>query len=43
MAGIIAGSGAGFEGIAPGARLISLKVAAADGAADVSQVIAAID
>jgi serine protease AprX len=45
MAGIIAGSdpASGFEGIAPGAKLISLKVAAADGAADVSQVIAAID
>ena len=45
MAGIIAGSdpASGFEGIAPGATLISLKVAAADGAADVSQVIAAID
>jgi serine protease AprX len=45
MAGIIAGSDpvTGFEGLAPGAKLISLKVAAADGAADVSQVIAAID
>jgi serine protease AprX len=43
MAGIIAGNDAGFEGVAPGAKLISLKVAAADGAADVSQVIAAID
>ena len=45
MAGIIAGSdpASGFEGIAPGANLISLKVASADGAADVSQVIAAID
>jgi serine protease AprX len=45
MAGIIAGSdpASGFEGIAPGAKLISLKVAAADGATDVSQVIAAID
>jgi serine protease AprX len=45
MAGIIAGNdpASGFEGIAPGATLISLKVAAADGAADVSQVIAAID
>jgi serine protease AprX len=50
MAGIIAGSdpatGPGtyrFDGIAPGATLISLKVAAADGASDVSQVIAAID
>jgi serine protease AprX len=31
------------DGVAPGAHLISLKVAAADGAADVSQVIAAID
>ena len=51
MAGIIAGRdpasvnrhGASFVGIAPGAHLISLKVAAADGAVDVSQVIAAID
>ncbi|WP_281179801.1 S8 family serine peptidase [Actinoplanes subtropicus] len=45
MAGIIAGNdpASGFEGIAPGANLISLKVAAADGAADVSQVLAAID
>ncbi|GIF01954.1 hypothetical protein Ari01nite_94180 [Paractinoplanes rishiriensis] len=45
MAGIIAGNdpASGFEGLAPGAKLISLKVAAADGAADVSQVIAAID
>jgi serine protease AprX len=32
-----------FDGVAPDARVISLKVAAADGAADVSQVIAAID
>jgi serine protease AprX len=50
MAGIIAGSDpatpAGaprFDGVAPGAHLISLKVASADGATDVSQVIAAID
>ena len=49
MAGIIAGADAasagtrGFRGVAPGAHLINLKVAAADGAADVSQVIAAID
>lgn len=50
MAGIIAGSDpatpAGtprFDGLAPGAHLISLKVAAADGASDVSQVIGAID
>ena len=32
-----------FTGIAPDARLVSLKVAAADGGSDVSQVIAAID
>jgi serine protease AprX len=32
-----------FYGIAPDARLVSVKVAASDGAADVSQVIAAID
>ncbi|RZS91054.1 serine protease AprX [Motilibacter rhizosphaerae] len=31
-----------FVGIAPDARLVSIKVAASDGAADVSQVIAAI-
>jgi serine protease AprX len=50
MAGIIAGQDpasvtgtARFDGVAPGARLISLKVATADGASDVSQVIAAID
>ena len=46
LAGIIAGrdSGpAGLRGIAPGARIISLKVADAFGATDVSQVIAAID
>jgi serine protease AprX len=47
MAGIIAGRDVGgqgsFKGVAPGARLVSLKVATRDGAADVSQVIAAID
>jgi serine protease AprX len=46
MAGIIAGddgTAGGFQGIAPGAHLVALKVAAHDGAADVSQVIAAID
>jgi serine protease AprX len=32
-----------FVGVAPGARIVSLKVAASDGATDVSQVIAAID
>jgi serine protease AprX len=54
MAGIIAGRDpevlAGkesrskyFLGVAPGAHIVNLKVAAADGAVDVSQVIAAID
>jgi serine protease AprX len=55
MAGIIAGRGdaavagryagdtANFLGMAPDARIVSLKVADALGAADVSQVIAAID
>jgi serine protease AprX len=43
MAGLIAGNGDGYVGIAPGARIISLKVASADGGTDVSQVIAAID
>jgi hypothetical protein len=32
-----------FVGAAPGARIVSVKVAASDGATDVSQVIAAID
>jgi serine protease AprX len=50
MAGIIAGSdpstvtgSARFDGVAPGATIISVKVATADGASDVSQVIAGID
>jgi serine protease AprX len=55
MAGIIAGRGAGavagsysgdtanFLGMAPDARIVSVKVADAMGAADVSQIIAAID
>jgi len=46
MAGIIAGDGAAsggrFVGMAPGARLVSLKVAGRDGSSDVSTVIAAI-
>jgi serine protease AprX len=37
------GDPAYFAGMAPGANLISVKVAAADGATDVSQVIAGID
>jgi serine protease AprX len=45
LSGIIAGDdgATGFEGVAPGAHLIALKVASHDGAADVSQVLAAID
>ena len=43
LAGIIAADSGDVRGIAPGARLVSVKVAAADGATDVSQVIAALD
>ena len=46
MAGIIAGndgSGGPFRGVAPGARLIDMRVGAHDGGVDVTQVIAAID
>ncbi|MBA4181929.1 MAG: peptidase S8 and S53 subtilisin kexin sedolisin, partial [Anaerolinea sp.] len=55
IAGIIAGRGSGavsgtyaadetnFLGVAPDARILSVKVATSDGATDVSQVIAAID
>jgi serine protease AprX len=46
MAGIIAGNDGqpgGYRGVAPDANLVSLKVGVADGGADVSQVIAAID
>jgi serine protease AprX len=46
MAGLIAGNdgtASGYRGVAPGARIVSLKVATADGGTDVSQVIAAID
>jgi serine protease AprX len=32
-----------YRGMAPGARIVSIKVATADGGADVTQVIAAID
>ena len=46
MAGIIAGdgsaSGGRYAGMAPGAQLVSLKVAGADGSSDVSKVLAAI-
>jgi serine protease AprX len=46
MAGIIAGNdgtSTGFTGVAPGAKLLNVKVGAYDGAVDVSQVIAGID
>ena len=53
MAGLIAGNDAAagasginptvYRGIAPDARIVSIKVATADGGTDVSQVIAAID
>jgi serine protease AprX len=46
VAGMIAGSGAAsdgaIKGVAPGAKLVSLKVAGADGSSDVIRVIAAI-
>jgi serine protease AprX len=44
MAGIIAGDdGQGFLGLAPDARLVSVKVAGADGGVAVEQVVAGID
>jgi serine protease AprX len=54
MAGIIAGrdaavadpsstGSAAYQGIAPGARIVNVKVGASNGTVDVSQVIAAID
>ncbi len=43
MAGIIAGTRPGHEGIAPGARIVSVKVAGHDGKTTVPQVVAAID
>ncbi|MEZ5167392.1 MAG: S8 family serine peptidase [Acidimicrobiales bacterium] len=43
MAGIIAGRRAGSEGIAPGARIVSIKTAGHDGITTVPQVVAAID
>lgn len=41
LAGLIAG-GAPFPGVDPAARLVSIKIAGRDGAADVSQVLAGI-
>lgn len=46
MAGLIAGNdgqAGGYRGVAPDARIVSLKVGVADGGVDASQVIAAID
>jgi serine protease AprX len=46
MASIIAGNDGvpgGFKGVAPEARIVSVKVGSANGAVDVSQVIAGID
>ena len=43
LAGIIAGDTDDFQGIAPNARIVSVKVADSRGMADVSQVIAGID
>ena len=44
MAGIIAGdAGRAFSGVAPGARILNVKVGAANGAVDVSQVLAGIN
>jgi serine protease AprX len=43
VAGRYAGDSTNFLGVAPDARIVSVKVADAMGAADVSQVIAAID
>ena len=44
MAGITAGrDSSGFKGVAPGAHIVSLKVATREGATDVSQILAAID
>src|SRR3954469_1078656 len=46
MAGIIAGNdgvAGGYRGVAPDARLVSVKVGASNGATDVSQIIAGID
>ncbi len=46
LAGLIAGSGAAsagaYAGIAPGAGIVSIKIAGRDGSADVSKVLAAI-
>jgi len=43
LAGIIAGDRPGAEGVAPSARIVSLKVAGNDGITTVPQVVAAVD
>ena len=45
LAGIIAGRDpiTGFAGVAPGARLVSLKIAGADGETSLARVLAALD
>ncbi len=43
MAGIIAGNRSGHQGVAPGARVVSVKVSGHDGFTTVPQVVAAID
>ena len=43
IAGIVAGNGDDFRGVAPGANLVSLKVLGADGSGYTSDVINAID
>ncbi len=43
LAGIMVGSGAGLTGVAPGARIVDVRVGDHRGAADVSQMVAAID
>ncbi|MDH4170911.1 MAG: S8 family serine peptidase [Acidimicrobiia bacterium] len=43
MAGIIVGERDAAPGIAPGARLVSVKVAGSDGATSIAQVVAGID
>jgi serine protease AprX len=46
MASIIAGNdgtSGGFQGVAPNARIVNVKVGASNGASDVSQIIAGID
>ena len=45
LAGLIAGRDpvSGFAGVAPGARLVSLKIAGADGETDLARVLGALD